>query len=154
MSRSILPFIIVVVIAAAITLVSWQYPPEESHLQRFLADGPTLWFLGFWTLAALPLVFWMPRMRANVFGRSWRVPSRAYVLPSWLVWLILAFASGQVAGAFVLTVLVDPRIFWLFGSSLVTTIIFTAGAWHRLRHPREEFEMPWPLGIRRWRPRR
>ena len=143
MTKPIPLFILVGLIAAGVTLVSWQYPSAESHLQQFLTDGPALWFLAFLTLAALPLVFWMPRIRAGFFSRSWKVPSRAYVLPTWIVGLITAFAWGHVLAMLVLTALNDSRALALFVPSFLVAIAFTAGALHRLRRPREEFEMPW-----------
>lgn len=154
MTKPIPLFIIVGLLATTLTLVSWKYATADSQLPQFLTDGPALWFLAFWTLSALPLVFWMPRIRASFFGRSWQVPSRAYVLPTWIVGLVTAFAWGHVLAMLVLAALDDSRALSLFGSSLLVATAFTAGALPRLRRPREEFEMPWPLGIRRWRLRR
>jgi len=142
MPKHIFPLIVVVLITAILTLCSWRWGPAEAMLERFLEDELARWFLLVWTAAAIPMAFWMPRIRASFFGRSWRVPSQAYVLPGWLISLIIAFAWGQTLAMLVLASFSTPHMFWLFASSLLITITFSAGAWHRLKRPREEFEIP------------
>jgi hypothetical protein len=110
-----------------------------------LAHGETpLTFLCIWTLAAIPIAFAMPRIRARFFGRMWRVPRDAYVLPRWMVCICIGAMFGQVAGFLVLTILRDYRLLGLAGSAALICGAFCAGAWRRLKkRPATEFTMRW-----------
>jgi hypothetical protein len=109
-------------------------------------------FFGIWTLGSLPLAFFMPRVRANFFGRSWHVPSQAYVMPRWIIRLAIGALLGQIVGLLLYAVIWNLRVFWIAASDTLILVAFCAGAWRRLsQHPCTEFTMPlfrWPWRIR------
>lgn len=141
--------ILVALVTAAMGVVTSLSVPEEMQLTRIVRDSTVLTFLSIWTLASLPLAFAMPRLRVSFFGRigrTWRLPSETYLLPRWIVRLVLGSLLGQVAAALVLAILQDPRIFWFAGSSALLSAAFSAGAWRRLKkYPRTEFNMPFSM---------
>jgi hypothetical protein len=128
---------------AATALVSSVWVPYE-HLTALVSDDVGLAFFSAWTLAAIPLAFAMPRLRASFFGCGWRVPSDTYVLPRWVVRFFIGAIIGQLVGFLVLASARDDRLFWPAGSTTLIGAAFCAGARGRLKkHPGTEFTMPW-----------
>lgn len=102
-------------------------------------------FILIWTLGSMPIAFFMPRMRAGFFGRIWRVPATAYVVPRWMVRLLVGMTVGSAGGFFALAVLRDQRFYGLALSAALLAAAFIAGAWRRLGTPEKaDFEMRWP----------
>ncbi len=135
--------IFVVLILTVLTVASTLCAPPGLSVERFVDDELGATFLCLWTLGAMPITFWLPRVRARFFAPTSHLPSRAYLLPVVWVRICLLFAAGQVLGFSLLAVFLDIRIFWLAGSALATMVAFWAGARYRLRQPMAEFEIPW-----------
>lgn len=130
-------------VVAAVALVSWLPNATRGHWEELLNDDVAFRFLLLFTLGSMPIGFWMPRIRAGFFRRAWQVPANTYILPEWLVFAILAFSCGHLVATLVLAIVDDDRMLWIFGSLLLISLAFGTGAWHRLAHPGEEFELPW-----------
>lgn len=130
--------------AATAFTVTWALcAPPELAVQRLVDNKLGVKFLGFWTLGAMAIAFWMPRARARFFVPASHLPSDTYCLPVSIVRICSPFAAGSVLGLFLLAIIQDVRILWLAGSCLVTTVAFWAGARQRLTRLVGEFEMPW-----------
>ena len=67
--------------AAAIGLVQVALLPTDPALTLLVADRVSLTFLAIGTLGAVPLAFAMPLVRGRFFGRMWRGPRLAFILP-------------------------------------------------------------------------
>lgn len=137
---------VVIVLAlamAAIVIGGTLLVPGDTGIPELVNDPIGLMFFGVWTIGALPIAFAMPRLRAAFFGQL-HVPSRAYLLPRWLLRLDLGLICGLVLGYFTLAVLRDHRLFWLVGSMAAIAAAFWAGARPRLRKPYEpEWAVPY-----------
>ncbi len=129
---------------AGLTVVSRLVVPAEMNMSQPGGRNVLFVFVLAWMLAAIPLAFVLPRLRAAFLGRLRRVPSDAHPLPRWLVRLLLGAAIGQSVGVSMLGVVEDHRLFWFAGSLAMIAAAFCAGAWPRLaKHPRTEFATRW-----------
>ena len=143
MAKPRLLFILTVLATAALLLLFSPFAPTGSGARGRVFDRTVFPFCLPGILIGSLFAFWISRIRANSFGQHWRVPSSAYVVPAWIVWLMTASACGYVLASLVASVFVGTRILPLFGSSLVISTAFGLGAWHRLRSRQKEFEIPW-----------
>lgn len=136
-------FVILVAAASAILVMVEGGWPTASDRSEFM-NSRALPFLLVWTVLAMPLSFALPRLRAGTFGRTWRVPTRAYLLPRWMVRFGLGALIGQSLALLGLALLRDHQLFWLFGSVALVSGAFCAGAWKRIRnHAGTEFTLRW-----------
>ena len=102
------------------------------------------WFLAIAALAGMPLAFAVPSLQASFMGRSWKVPSTAYVIPRWALRLFIGIVAGQALATLTLGIWSDHRLLWLLPLHLFVGGAFCIGAWRRLRKPASaEFTMPW-----------
>ena len=137
-------FVVIVTLASAATVLVSSVPVRDEHLMALVSGALQLAFLSLWTLGAIPLAFAMPRLRASFFGRTWRVPSDAFLLPRWIIRFVIGAIIGQVAGLLVVAVVRDYRLFWFAGSLTLVGAAFCAGARGRLKNrPYAEFTMSW-----------
>ncbi len=126
--------VLIAVIVAASMFTAAAFAPNEIPLPA-MSDDMEVMFLLAWTIAASPLAFAMPCVQASFFGRMWRVPYHAYLMPRWMIRLCIAMMAGQVAALLALAVVFNHRLFWLAGSMLLVGGVFCAGAWRRLKKP-------------------
>ena len=134
--------ILVALASAATEIVSSVSAPDNQLTPPSGGIEQTFWSL--WTLAAIPLAFAMPRLRASFFGWGLHVPSYTYALPRWMVRCCIGAMIGQAAGLLVLVVARDYRVLWLAGSLTLIGEAFRARARGRLKkHPSTEFTMRW-----------
>jgi hypothetical protein len=132
------------VVTATIALVAFPFTPPELTLTTIVSSPVALMFLGGWTVCALPVTFFMPRLRVAFLSHLWRAPAQTYLMPQWLVRFSIGAMFGQCLAMLILAVAHDHRLLWLAASSSLLGGAFCVGAWRRLMtHPRTEFTMRW-----------
>jgi hypothetical protein len=141
-NRSIL---VVAVITFAVLILMPPSPAEEEALAILVSGNSYFpWFLAFAALVGMPLAFAVPSLRASFMGRSWKVPSTAYVIPRAILRLLAGMIAGQAIATLTLALWRDQRLLWLLPLHFLVGGAFCLGAWRRLRKPAStEFTMRW-----------
>ena len=143
------PTIYVVAAITFVVLLLMRPSPMEQEMLAMLASEVSrnshfTWFLAIAALAGMPLAFAVPSLQASFMGRSWKVPSTAYVIPRWALRLFIGIVAGQALATLTLGIWSDHRLLWLLPLHLFVGGAFCIGAWRRLRKPASaEFTMPW-----------
>lgn len=103
-------------------------------------------------IAAMPMFFFLPRVQAGFLGRIYGLPWETYIVPRWVVHLLVGAGMGIVAAHFVLGIVIDYRVFWVMGLYMLVFAPMFAGARARLKqHPKDEWEMQLWSWRRLWR---